>query len=132
MGVQSPPVASQLAKDSNPTLGGGAVSALAVAANTVLNTVTIPQAGNYQVFAESVPGGTGTIANTDAGNVILKKNGNQVSVVPQLASAVAPPLPLNLNLALVAGDVLTLTVGPTNAAPAAVYYASILTAQQVA
>lgn len=131
MGVQSPPTTTSAYQNSNPTLGGGAVSAAAVAAGTVLSTVTILQAGNYAVFAASAPGGTGTIANTDAGNVLLKKNGVQVTVVPQLASATASPLALNLNMALAAGDVLTLTVGPTNAAPAAVYYASILTAQQV-
>lgn len=131
MTVYTPTAVTQLA-NTNPSLGGGAVSALAVAASTVLNTVTITQTGNYQVFAASVPGGTGTIANTDAGNVLLKRNGVQIGVVPQLSNATAPPLPLNLNLALVAGDVLTLTVGGTNAAPANVYYASILTAQQVA
>jgi hypothetical protein len=131
MTVYTPTAVTQFA-NQNPTLGGGAVSATAVAASTVLNTVVVTQAGNYQVFAASVPGGSGTIANTDAGNVLLKKNGVQVAVVPQLASATAPPLPLNLNLALNAGDTLTLTVGGTNAAPLNVYYASVLTAQQVA
>jgi len=131
MTVYTPTMVTQL-QNGNATLGGGAVSALAVAASTVLNTVNITQPGNYQVYAASVPGGSGTIANTDAGNVLLKKNGTQINVVPQLASATASPLPLNLNLALVSGDVLTLTVGGTNAAPTNVYYASILTAQQVA
>jgi hypothetical protein len=128
--VYTPTQTAQV-RDSNPTLGGGAVSAAAVAANTVLNTVNIAQPGNYAVYAASLPGGTGAIANTDAGNVLLRRNGVQVTVVPQLASATASPLPLNLNLVLAAGDVLTLTVG-ASAAAAAVYYASVLTAQQVA
>jgi hypothetical protein len=118
-------------RDTNATLVSSAVSAAAVAANTVLQTVAVANPGNYAVTAFSAPGGTGTIANTDAGNVILKKNGAQVAVVPQVASATAPPLQLVLNLVLQTGDVLTLTVGPTNAAPAAVYYASTLLAQLV-
>jgi hypothetical protein len=115
--------------ECNATLVSSTVSAAAVAANAVLQTITISAPGMYRVTAFSAPGGSGTIANTDAGNVLLKKNAAQVAVVPQVGSGTTAPLPLVLTMSLNTGDVLTLTVGPTNAAPAAVYYASTLLAQ---
>lgn len=125
------PTASAAFSDTNPMLVSSAVSANAVAANTVLSSVTVSSMGTYRVTAMSFPGGTGTIANTDAGNVLLKKNGNVVAVVPQTASAANPPLPLALVMTLNTNDVVTMVVGPTNAAPASVYYVSILTVQLV-
>lgn len=130
MAVPSPSGVIINARDTNPTLVSSGVSAAAVTANTVLQTVGVSTPGLYQVTAWSLPGG-GTVASTDAGNVVLKKNGAQLAVVPQAAATGVAPTPLTLNLVLAAGDTLTLVVG-ANAAPASVYYASALIVQQQA
>lgn len=132
MAVPSPANAVARVQDSNPHLVASGVTAAAVASGTVIATLpAVSSPGNYLVHASSQPGGSGTIANTDGGNVLLQKNGATVAVVPQISSAAVPPTPLDINLSLAAGDVLTLKTG-ASAAPASVYYAFVLTAQQVA
>jgi hypothetical protein len=116
----TPTQVSQL-RDAAPTYQGGGVQT-APTAGTVIATVTINQAGTYEVVVTYALG-AGSPVIGDVGNMNLKQGATAKAVLPVPISGVAAPVTVLLLCAI--GDVLTVTA-VANATAGVGYTATIV------
>lgn len=120
MSAYTPTQVTQL-RDAAPTYQGGGV-ATAPTAGTAVATVTINQAGLYEVVVTYALG-AGTPVIGDVGNMNLKQGSVVKTVLPVPISGLNAPVTTLLNCAL--GDVLTVTA-VANATSGVGYTATIV------